>query len=33
MVWAAGVAGVPAKIYLGSFEDWARDPQNRIVKP
>jgi thiosulfate/3-mercaptopyruvate sulfurtransferase len=33
MGWAAGVAGVPAKIYLGSWEDWIRDPQNRIVKP
>ena len=32
MGWAAGVAGVPAKIYLGSWEDWRRDPQNRIEK-
>ncbi len=32
MAWAARVVGVPAKIYLGSWEDWSKDPQNPIVK-
>jgi|SRR5579871_4874007 len=34
MGWAArSVAGVPTKIYIGSWQDWSRDPANPIVKP
>jgi len=32
MAWAVRAVGVPAKVYLGSWEDWARDPTNPIVK-
>lgn len=33
MGWAArAVAGAPAKIYLGSWQDWSRDSSNPIVK-
>jgi thiosulfate/3-mercaptopyruvate sulfurtransferase len=34
MGWAArSVAGVPTKIYLGSWQDWSKDAANPIVKP
>ena len=33
MAWAArSVAGVPTKIYLGSWQDWSRDSNNPISK-
>ena len=33
MGWAARSVGVPAKIYLGSWQDWSHDAANPIVKP
>ncbi len=33
MGWAARAVGVPAKIYIGSWQDWSRDSANPIVKP
>ena len=34
MGWAArAVAGMPTKIYIGSWQDWSKDGQNPIVKP
>ena len=32
MYWAARSAGVPAHVYLGSWQDWSRNPENPIVK-
>lgn len=32
MAWAARTAGIPARIYLGSWEDWSRGGVNPIVK-
>ena len=32
MAWAAKAAGVPVKIYIGSWQDWRADAQNPIVK-
>ncbi len=32
MAWAVQAVGMPAKIYLGSWQDWSRDPKNPIVK-
>jgi len=33
MAWAArSVAGMPTKIYLGSWQDWSRDSNNPIAK-
>jgi thiosulfate/3-mercaptopyruvate sulfurtransferase len=32
MAWAARSVGVPAKIYIGSWQDWSSDAQNPIVK-
>ena len=32
MYWAAKSAGVPAHLYLGSWEDWRRGADNPIVK-
>jgi thiosulfate/3-mercaptopyruvate sulfurtransferase len=32
MYWAARTAGVPARVYLGSWQDWQSDPANPIVK-
>lgn len=32
MGWAAHAAGVPTRIYLGSWQDWSSDPNNPIVK-
>ena len=32
MAWAAQSVGLPVRIYIGSWQDWARDPANPIVK-
>ena len=32
MYWAAHTAGIPARVYVGSFEDWRRDSSNPIVR-
>ena len=32
MGWAARSVGVPAKIYIGSWQDWSHDAANPIVK-
>jgi len=33
MGWAArSVAGLPTKIYIGSWQDWSRDSNNPIVE-
>ena len=32
MYWAARSVGVPARVYVGSWQDWQRDPSNPIVK-
>lgn len=32
MAWAAKVAGVPARIYIGSWQDWSADPKNPVVR-
>ena len=32
MYWAAHAVGVPARVYVGSFEDWRRTPTNPIVR-
>lgn len=32
MYWAAGAVGPPARVYVGSFEDWQRDSGNPIVR-
>ena len=32
MYWAARAAGVPARVYVGSFTDWQRNSTNPIVK-
>jgi thiosulfate/3-mercaptopyruvate sulfurtransferase len=32
MGWAAQAAGLPAKIYIGSWQDWQRDSGNPIVR-
>jgi thiosulfate/3-mercaptopyruvate sulfurtransferase len=32
MYWAARAAGIPARVYLGSWQDWQRDSSNPIVK-
>jgi len=33
MYFAARAAGIPARVYLGSWQDWQRSPSNPIVKP
>ena len=33
MYWAARTAGIPARVYVGSWQDWQRDSANPIVKP
>ncbi len=34
MGWAAQrIAGLPTKIYIGSWQDWSKDSANPIVKP
>ena len=32
MYWAARTAGIPARVYLGSWADWQRDSGNPIVR-
>jgi thiosulfate/3-mercaptopyruvate sulfurtransferase len=32
MYWAARTAGIPARVYVGSWQDWQRDSSNPIVK-
>jgi 3-mercaptopyruvate sulfurtransferase SseA len=32
MYWAARTVGLPARVYVGSFEDWQRDSGNPIVR-
>src|SRR4051812_9679545 len=32
MYWAARAAGIPARVYVGSWQDWQRDSTNPIVK-
>jgi thiosulfate/3-mercaptopyruvate sulfurtransferase len=32
MAWAARSAGIPARIYIGSWQDWSSDSRNPIVK-
>jgi thiosulfate/3-mercaptopyruvate sulfurtransferase len=32
MYWAARAAGVPARVYVGSYSDWQRDSGNPIVR-
>ena len=32
MYWAARTAGIPARVYVGSWQDWQRDSANPIVK-
>ena len=33
MYWAVRSAGIPARVYVGSWQDWQRDSGNPIVKP
>jgi thiosulfate/3-mercaptopyruvate sulfurtransferase len=32
MYWAARAVGLPARVYVGSWEDWQRDSGNPIVR-
>jgi len=32
MYWAARAVGLPARVYVGSFEDWRKDAANPIVQ-
>jgi thiosulfate/3-mercaptopyruvate sulfurtransferase len=32
MQFAARAAGIPARVYLGSFQDWSRDAKNPVIK-
>jgi len=32
MYWAARAAGVPARVYVGSYSDWQRDSANPIIR-
>jgi len=32
MGWAARSVGIPARIYLGSWQDWSSNPSNPIIK-
>jgi thiosulfate/3-mercaptopyruvate sulfurtransferase len=32
MYWAVRAAGIPARVYVGSWQDWQRDAGNAIVK-
>jgi thiosulfate/3-mercaptopyruvate sulfurtransferase len=32
MYWAARSVGTPARVYVGSWQDWSRDSKNPIVK-
>lgn len=31
MAWAARLAGVKTRVYLGSWDDWSKDPANPVV--
>ncbi len=33
MYWAARTVGIPARVYVGSWQDWRRDSGNPIDKP
>ena len=32
MYWAARTAGIPARVYVGSMQDWQRDSANPVVR-
>jgi thiosulfate/3-mercaptopyruvate sulfurtransferase len=32
MYWAARASGIPARVYVGSWQDWQRDSSNPIAK-
>jgi thiosulfate/3-mercaptopyruvate sulfurtransferase len=32
MFWAARAVGVPARVYVGSWQDWSRNSANPVVK-
>lgn len=32
MYFAARAAGIPSRVYLGSWQDWSKDPTNPIVR-
>jgi 3-mercaptopyruvate sulfurtransferase SseA len=32
MYFAARAVGVPAKVYVGSWQDWSHDSKNPIVR-
>lgn len=32
MYWAARAVGIPARVYVGSWQDWRRDSSNPIVR-
>jgi thiosulfate/3-mercaptopyruvate sulfurtransferase len=32
MFWAARSAGIPARVYVGSWSDWSRSPANPVAK-
>jgi thiosulfate/3-mercaptopyruvate sulfurtransferase len=32
MYWAARAAGIPARVYVGSFQDWQHNSENPIVR-
>jgi thiosulfate/3-mercaptopyruvate sulfurtransferase len=33
MYWAARTVGIPARVYVGSWQDWRRDSGNPVDKP
>jgi len=32
MYWAAQAVGIPARVYVGSWQDWRRDSTNPIAR-
>ena len=32
MYWAAKSVGLPARVYVGSWQDWSRSPENPVVR-
>src|SRR5262249_14820947 len=32
MYWAAQAAGIPARVYVGSWQDWSHDSSNPVVR-
>jgi len=32
MYWAAHAAGIPARVYVGSYQDWVRDSTSPVVR-